>query len=490
MEKILDGNNSELFETIRSNGITIKGLARVESWSNEKLFGLLDELKEKTTEPNNISQGLFTFAANDSLSGRSVPFSNGETRIRKVADLARFATLYADSLLIRDPFEWYPRTQIGIESDGTQMVLSPGIEPNDFSNQHVRQHFIDDLRFILFLEPLFASGLAGFSKSMLHWCPNCVRVAAESGILDTLVNEPDEIIWQKKVAKLVRHIEKTFIERGTTLVHQHGNHAHATIFIPEGLLEYDHIQTTLELPPRLAKKAIEPISVSTRDARKLRLYNDEIERIIDDISTQNATANRFNCQYITDRTIDLELMDLVSDKHARTFNSAAVDALTHPLSFIDQVPLNKLLKLRRDDGESFFVYRDAVRTILTNNQNASNTELREAFDDVIRPELNKIDLTIKNSRKLLTTSVITDITIAIASISIAAFSGLLPASLGIPKEMVDIGAALGGWQSVRNLASKVAEIHEKPKEVSENKFAFLWKVKQEIKTKTNKRKRA
>jgi hypothetical protein len=182
-------------------------------------------------------------------------------------------------------------------------------------------HFIDDLHFILFLEPLFASGLAGFSKSILHWCPNCVRAAAERGILDTLVDEPEEIEWQKKVAKLVRHIEKTFLERGTTLVHQHGDHAHATIFMPDGLLEYDQVQTTLELPPRLAKKAIEPIGVSTRDARKLRLFNDEIERIVDDISTQNATANRFNCQYITDRTIDLELMDMVSNKRTRTFNS-------------------------------------------------------------------------------------------------------------------------------------------------------------------------
>lgn len=486
----MDGNNSELFEAIHSKGITLKNLERIESWSNEKLFSLLDELSEKVTEPNNISQGLFTFAANDSLSGRSVPFSDRETRIKKAVDLARFAALYADSLLIRDPFEWYPRTQVGIQPDGTQTVLSRGIEPNDFSNQRVRRHFLDDLYFILFLEPLFASELAGFSKSILHWCPNCVRVAAESGILDTFVDEPQEIEWQKKVAKLVRHIEKTFLERGTTLVHQHGDHAHATIFMPDGLLEYDQVQTTLELPPRLAKKAIEPISVSTRDARKLRLFNDEIERIVDDISTQNATANRFNCQYITDRTIDLELMDMVSSKRARTFNSAAVDALTHPLSFVNQVSLNKLLKLRKDDGESFLVYRDAVRSILKNNQNSSSTELQEAFDDVIRPELNKIDLTIKNSRKLLVTSTITDITIAIASVSIAAFSGLLPASLGIPKEMLDLGAAIGGWQSVKNLATKVAEVNVKPKEVSENKFAFLWKVKQETKTGTSKRKRA
>ena len=136
------------------------------------------------------------------------------------------------------------------------------------------------------------------------------------------------------------------------------------------------------------------------------------------------------------------------------------------------------------------MYRDAVRNILVSAQDKSSTELREAFDDVIRPELNKINLTIKNARKLLTTSALTDVTIAIVSVSIAAFSGLLPANLGIPKEMLDIGAAIGGWQSVKDLALKVTEIHAKPKEVNDNRFAFLWKMKQEVTRKTRKRKSA
>jgi hypothetical protein len=333
---------------------------------------------------------------------------------------------------------------------------------------------------LLFLEPLFASGIAGFSESLMHWCPNCVRAAADDGILSGLVKEPDEITWQRKIAKLVHHIERTFLERGTTLVHQHGDHAHATIVMPEGMFEYNQLQTNLTLPPHLAKKATEPIRVSIRDARRLRLFNDEIDRIIDDISTQNATANRFNCQYITDRAIDFELMDMVSDKRVRSFNHEAIGALSHPLPFVDQVPLGRLLKLRKDSGESFLVYRDAVRSVLSSAHGKSSTELREAFDDAIRPELNKIDLTLKQARKQMATSTMIDLTIALASVSIAAFSGLLPAKLGIPKEVLDVGAALGGWQSVKSLASKVAEVRSTPKEVNESKYAFLWKIRRDV----------
>jgi hypothetical protein len=56
----LAGNNSELFEATRSHGITTKTLERLASWSNRRLFSLLEELRQTTTEPKNISQGPFS----------------------------------------------------------------------------------------------------------------------------------------------------------------------------------------------------------------------------------------------------------------------------------------------------------------------------------------------------------------------------------------------------------------------------------------------
>lgn len=476
----MTGNNNELFETIRSHGITNKTIERVGSWSDQRLFNLFEELRHKTIEPADIRNGSFVFAANDSLSGRSIPLCSGKARIMKVEQLSRFAALHADSLLLRDPFEWYPQAEVIVDKEGNRTLMGRDLEPQDFSAHHLRDHLIDDVRFLIFIEPLFESGIAGFSKSEMHWCPNCVRAAVDSGEISALVQKPDEIAWQKRIAKLVRRIERAFVVQGTTLVHQHGDHAHATIVMPEGMLEYDQFQTIVDLPPNLAKRATQPIRASMKDARKLGLFNDEIDRIIDDLSMQNATANRFNCQYITDRALDLELMDIISDKRARSFNRAAVEALSHPLAFVDQVPLDRILKLRKDEGESFLVYRDAVREVLSSGQGKSSTELRELFDDTVRPELNKIDLTVKNARKRMATSTLIDLTIAFASVSIAAFSGLLPAKLGIPKEILDVGAALGGWKGATSLASNIAQIRSTPKEVTDSKYAFLWKMRQDV----------
>jgi hypothetical protein len=474
------GNNNELFETMRSHGVTSKTIEQIGSWSDQRLFTLFEELRNKTREPDVISHGPFTFAANDSLSGRSIPLCAGKARIMKAEQLARFAALYADSLLLRDPFEWYPQAEMVVDEEGNRTFIGRDLEPHDFSKHQLRDHLIDDLRFLLFIEPLFESGIAGFSRSEMHWCPNCVRAAVDAGEISALVQKPDEIAWQNRIAKLVRRIERAFIVQGTTLVHQHGDHAHATILMPEGMLEYDQFQTTVNLPPYLAKRATQPLRASMKDARTLGLFNYEIGRIIDDLSVQNATANRFNCQYITDRALDLELMDIISDKRARAFNHAAAEALSHPLAFVDQVPLDRLLKLRKDDGESFLVYRDTVHQVLSSAQGKSSTELREVFDDAIRPELNKIDLTVKNARRRMATSTLIDLTIAVASVSIAAFSGLLPSKLGIPKEVLDVGAAFGGWKGAKGLASNIAQIRSTPKEVNDSKYAFLWKMRRGV----------
>jgi hypothetical protein len=480
-----------LHETIRSRGITINNLDSVITWSDKKLFDLLEVLRAETPRFEPVREGPFTFVANDSLSGCNVPFSAGKKRLAKAAQLARFAALYADTLLIRNPFERYPRAEVLINQHGEQQKIGRDLEPQDFADQGFRQHLIDDIRLVLFFQPIMEAGLAGFTESTgHHWCPNCVRAAEDAGQLSTMLQagqlstmlpQPDEIAWLRRIAKLVRHLEQMFLKRGRTCVHQHGDHAHAAMFVPEGLLEYEQMQWNVELSPYLAKKAKEPIELSLKDARNLGVFADEVDRIIDDISKQNAAANRYNCQYITDRSIDLELMNIVSNKSAKAFNSASANALSHTLAFVEQVPLERILKLRKDEGEAFLVYRDAVRKVLTNAQGKTDKELREAFNDEIRPELNKIDLTMKHARKNLAISTLTDLTIAIASISIAAFSGLLPPDIGVPKGLIDVGAALGGWQGAKGLASKLASLRSTPKEVSENKYVFLWKVRNQSK---------
>jgi hypothetical protein len=467
----------ELYETLQRRDITAKKLDRVASWPPAKLFELFQSVLDARRVVPSGEQSPFNFVANDSLSGASVPFASIEQRFGKATKLARFAALYADKLFIRDPFDRYPQPRALQDAEGNVTQAERELEPSDFDDSRLRSRLIDDIRLVLFLKPLFKAGLLGFAESALHWCPSCVRIAQDRGELGRLVREPEELAWQRRIAKVVKHLERTYLEQGTTLVHQHGGHAHASVFVPPGLFEYEEAQLKVQLPRGLAKKALEPLTLSLRDARSIRVFAREIDRIVDDLSTQNAAANRFGCQYITDRGIDIELMNLVSDKAARSFNTAAVDSLSHPLSFLDDIPLDRILKVREKEGEAFLVYRDAMRKLLATAGGKTAKELREAFDDEIRPELNRIDLAMSNARRIASVSTLTDAAVVFASVSIAAFSGLLPTTLGIPPELVGVGAALGGWQGAKGLASKLSSLRSPPKEVSDNRFAFLWRLR-------------
>jgi hypothetical protein len=249
----------QLYETLRRRDITVKKLDRVASWPAAKLFELFQSLLDARRVVPSGEQSPFRFVANDSLSGAAIPFASLEQRFEKATKLARFAALYADKLFIRDPFDRYPQPTSMRDAKGNVTQVDGELQPADFEDSGLRIRLIDDIRLILFLKPLFEAGLLGFAESALHWCPSCVRIAQDRGELARLVREPEELAWQRRIAKVVKHLEKTYLEQGTTLVHQHGDHAHASVFVPSGLFEYEEAQLEVQLPKRLANKAVEPL---------------------------------------------------------------------------------------------------------------------------------------------------------------------------------------------------------------------------------------
>ncbi len=99
--------------------------------------------------------------------------------------------------------------------------------------------------------------------------------------------------------------------------------------------------------------------------------------------------------------------------------------------------------------------------------------LRKAFNDTVRPELNNIELTIKNSRKLLWGSLAKDLIFGTGFITVGLFSGLLPPNIG------EIVAALGGFNFVSGSLDKISKLVQEPSEIRNNKYYFLWKVKRQ-----------
>ena len=117
------------------------------------------------------------------------------------------------------------------------------------------------------------------------------------------------------------------------------------------------------------------------------------------------------------------------------------------------------------------MYRDALRGLLANLSKPTPASVREAFQDVVQPEINKIDKAIADSRRLLRGSMLQDL-IGAAVIGVGYFAGFLPPDIN------NILAAIGGTKFVGGIVQKGVQQIQEPAPVVENKYYFLWKVKQ------------
>src|SRR5699024_12851615 len=78
-----------------------------------------------------------------------------------------------------------------------------------------------------------------------------------------------------------------------------------------------------------------------------------------------------------------------------------LELLNHTLSIIPNIGINKVVDLRLKDGESFKVYRDTLNEELRKLKNPTDSEIIDFQQDIIQPNLNKINLTLNNYNKRL-----------------------------------------------------------------------------------------
>jgi hypothetical protein len=195
-----------------------------------------------------------------------------------------------------------------------------------------------------------------------------------------------------------------------------------------------------------------------------------VHPILDDVLLHNWYSNRYGCNYLTAREIDLNLISNINDENTNGASLALSKAFGHSLPMIENISIDGLLKLRTEEAEAFHVYRDALSKGLETAGCTDGKLYQQIFDDIVRPEVNKIDSTIKNSRKLLKESIRQDIVFGAGFVSVGLFSGILPPNIG------QILAALGGFKYVSGLLDKTNQLFKEPPHIRDNKYYFLWKV--------------
>jgi hypothetical protein len=113
--------------------------------------------------------------------------------------------------------------------------------------------------------------------------------------------------------------------------------------------------------------------------------------------------------------------------------------MTHVLPLLDDLPLARLLKLRREERDSFARYRLAVGRILNEvaqkKKRIGKREVRELFQEQVEPELAKMRSELHHERRRQLRRIVGGVGAMAASLALGAYGKIAPLAAG------SIGAA-------------------------------------------------
>lgn len=145
-----------LFEYLEKGGLTFETLhTSIERWTLTQLLTICRNISEVLPRSTSQASTPFDFVASPSLSGGSSPCSALECRLDRLDSLAQFAALYADRVLIPDPFFHL-------------------LEQHSHDVDSVREELWVHVAALYIFRPLMQAGIVEFASSEhRHICVDC-----------------------------------------------------------------------------------------------------------------------------------------------------------------------------------------------------------------------------------------------------------------------------------------------------------------------------
>jgi hypothetical protein len=148
-----------------------------------------------------------------------------------------------------------------------------------------------------------------------------------------------------------------------------------------------------------------------------------LDPMLDDMVLQNWHSRFFGFRYLTDRPDDLAVLSAINSNTVESLNVKAQSALRHSLPVVDGLDTKALIRLRQTEGEAFIVYRDALNGVLREVEHNDAASIKQAFDDIVRPELHRLDKAVASARKLVRRSLRDSVLIGTGLVCIGVFGG-------------------------------------------------------------------
>jgi len=405
---------------------------------NDLLEELNESLRVQGEVPINQESDLtpFNFVASSSIRGETG--CSAETcRLSKTNMLGRYAGLFCDHVVL-------PVHLHRIES-----------EPTDFD----KRRFSTSLISLLELRPLIDVNIV---KPVLglNYCPRCnpnklaadeiiVRVADKLLALNYQRFSVSKVRFRSKEDRLALEGPEEFIEHGA--IYRRGPFP-----FPIKGLRYGRLPDSL--------------------ARKTHYVEGVFHRIIKETVLQQIYGARFNAKYLTDLPGETTVLSVLKENDQLAAQTSTLCAqLAHRIPLLGEIPLETIVRIRKEDHDVFLSYRAAIQKIIKDHlaagKGVGEVEARDLFSDILEPEIARLNLKAKSERGSLLKKSGAKFAATFAAVALGVHTGI------VPTQMAAIVGAIGGFSALGNIAEALASL--KSSSVRNDNLFFLLRLKQE-----------
>ncbi len=452
----------KLFDRLERAGLVKRNRLRVEevyTISFSRLIDLLDKITADTFQLNkDFRVSNHTHCASFDLGGTADECCCFECRFENLTKLARFAALYSDQVIIHNYLAAY----------SPSWGHPPGKDSDEF-----RGDLIDDIQLLLHIRPLIEANNVVVLTPPSTTCPYCYAKKLFGSRADQRLKQALKVLMNDLLTKMSVEFfmdEMGYAAKAGTPPYLFKNQTH--------LYSYSKLPKALAVRPLLAKRISDGQSLLLpRKIRyELNLHSDLAEMVLTSLRYQMSVAEVVGASFLTDRDVDTRILSHMSnDRSVSMRNEIAAKHLNAVVPFAGDVPIDKLLQLRKREEGAFVQFRAALDVALKEivSQRGSFTErdARALYSDIIAPEIAKLDQRVKEAKRDLIKAPLASAAGTTAMIAFGLYSGMVPA------ELKQIATALGLAKVAYDTASKVVDLADTQKLIWPERFYFLWRVK-------------
>jgi len=326
-----------------------------------KLSELIEELTNIPSEERITYTDDFVFTTNSDLGGGRDYCCYIECRKSRIYELSKFAIMFADTVIIDNPFDWY--------------YLFDEFNERDIFD------LIEDIKLLFYMRPLLDEKIFSFLPNKNHFCRNCFEEIIKQD-LDYYKNLKR---MHKKALNVYQKSSKVkiVIENGISFFEIQG----PVELIPHGSY-WTEISTKniKEIAKRIPIK--NNYELKPKEAKELKVIDKVVDMIYDDLLNRKWRKMELGVKYVTNKDIELNILKTLDSRDTLLRNDAMMKGLSHVVPYIDNVNLEDIIQFRKDEQESFIVYRDRINRIVKNIKSQDSSIYREAFNDEIKKHAN------------------------------------------------------------------------------------------------------